>query len=85
MSKLELKPNFLFHISAEKLKKINFSIFAKIVWENIRKGRFLEIKMFVRYSQNKSEVWVLFGTDPDRNRVTWETPNSEAIPSVESH
>ncbi len=28
---------------------------------------------------------VVFGTDPDRNRVTWETPNSEAIPSVESH
>ncbi len=27
----------------------------------------------------------LFGTDSDRNRVTWETPNSEAIPSVESH
>ncbi len=24
--------------------------------------------------------WVLFGTDPDRNRVTWETPSSEAIP-----
>jgi hypothetical protein len=27
----------------------------------------------------------LFGTDPDRNRVTWETPSSEAIPSIESH
>jgi hypothetical protein len=26
----------------------------------------------------------LFGTDPDWNRVTWETPNSEAIPSVKS-
>jgi hypothetical protein len=26
----------------------------------------------------------VFGTDPDRNRVTWETPNSEAIPSVKS-
>ena len=23
----------------------------------------------------------LFGTDPDRNRVTWETPSSEAIPN----
>ncbi len=23
---------------------------------------------------------LLFGTDPDRNRVTWETPSSEAIP-----
>ncbi len=22
----------------------------------------------------------LFGTDPDRNRATWETPSSEAIP-----
>jgi hypothetical protein len=22
----------------------------------------------------------VFGTDPDRNRVTWETPSSEAIP-----
>jgi hypothetical protein len=27
----------------------------------------------------------LFGTDPNRNRITWETPSSEAIPSVESH
>jgi hypothetical protein len=26
----------------------------------------------------------VFGTDSDRNRVTWETPNSEAIPSVKS-
>ncbi len=23
---------------------------------------------------------LLLGTDPDRNRVTWETPSSEAIP-----
>ncbi len=23
----------------------------------------------------------LFGTDPDRNRVTWETPSREAIPN----
>jgi hypothetical protein len=23
---------------------------------------------------------LVFGTDPDRNRVTWETPSSEAIP-----
>ncbi len=23
---------------------------------------------------------ILFGTDPDRNRFTWETPSSEAIP-----
>jgi hypothetical protein len=27
---------------------------------------------------------LLFGTDPDRNRVTWETPSSEAIPSVKN-
>jgi hypothetical protein len=27
----------------------------------------------------------MFGTVPDWNRVTWETPSSEAIPSVESH
>jgi hypothetical protein len=26
----------------------------------------------------------VFGTDPDRNRVTWETPSSEAIPTVKS-
>jgi hypothetical protein len=30
-------------------------------------------------------AWPLFGTDPDRKRVTWETPSSDAIPSVESH
>jgi hypothetical protein len=28
----------------------------------------------------KEKKYVLFGTDPDRNRVTWETPSSEAIP-----
>jgi hypothetical protein len=26
----------------------------------------------------------VFGTDPDRNRVTWETPSSVAIPSYKS-
>ncbi len=25
-------------------------------------------------------ILLLFDTDPDRNRVTWETPSSEAIP-----
>ncbi len=28
----------------------------------------------------EKDVNVLFGTDPDRNRVTWLTPSSEAIP-----
>ncbi len=31
----------------------------------------------------EAERWVaeaVLGTDPDRNRVTWETPSSEAIP-----
>jgi hypothetical protein len=33
----------------------------------------------------KADMWFflyvyMFGTDPDRNRVTWETPSSEAIP-----
>jgi hypothetical protein len=28
----------------------------------------------------KESAMVLFGTEPDRNRVTWETPSSEAIP-----
>jgi hypothetical protein len=27
---------------------------------------------------------LLFDTDPDRNRVTWETPSSEAIPTAKS-
>jgi hypothetical protein len=27
---------------------------------------------------------LLFDTDPDRNRVTWETPSSEAIPTVKT-
>ncbi len=25
-------------------------------------------------------MFTSFGTDPDRNRVTWETPSSEPIP-----
>jgi hypothetical protein len=25
----------------------------------------------------------LFGTDPDRNRATWETPSIEAIPPLQ--
>jgi hypothetical protein len=26
------------------------------------------------------KITLVRGTDPDRNRVTWETPSSEAIP-----
>ncbi len=31
-------------------------------------------------SRESVHLTLLFGTDPDRNRVTWETPSSEAIP-----
>jgi hypothetical protein len=32
-----------------------------------------------------ADILLLFGTDPDRNRVTWETPAVKQFPTVKSH
>ncbi len=44
---------------------VAFKLILSYIWY------YLRIKIF---------CFGLFGTDPDRNRVTWETPSSEAIP-----
>jgi hypothetical protein len=54
----------------------------------VNKHFFLHIAEIVEPKKNckiETTERTLFGTDPDRNRVAWETPSSEAIPSVESH
>ncbi len=45
---------------------------------------YFEVPILTVFWNIVENVQYLFGTDPDRNRVTWETPNSEAIPSVKS-
>ncbi len=49
-----------------------------------RIGKFINPKsrsQNVRYTEELDLLTLpLFGTDPDRNRVTWETPSSELIP-----
>ncbi len=36
------------------------------------------------FSQKVKKRW-RFGTDPDRNRVTWETPAVNRFPAIKSH
>ncbi len=39
-----------------------------------------ETRAASNHNITEGNLYVVFGTDPDRNRVTWETPSSEAIP-----
>ncbi len=61
-------------------KKILFSVSPLLKWIfTIKADRLWMMLCFLEFFpvEVKSN---LFGTDPDRNRVTWETPSSEAIP-----
>jgi hypothetical protein len=57
---------FLAYSFSSCLDRMYMEVF--LIWPVINKGmaRFCAV--------------VVFGIDPDRNRVTWETPSSEAIP-----